>query len=454
MKIKCEFCGSMMNDTESACPNCGAPNASVRRSSGDQPLTIAELKQWYERKGLPPEEVTRFFIGRDVREPKAFGIYLDEKTGNYIVYKNKASGERAVRYEGTDEAYAVNELFQRLKQEIVQQKMQGAKREGPKTPNASNASKASGESLKSIGAGVAGCLLSVVACVAGVVVLVIALGFFLMRNDPKGGYYTYENTNYYYSTRSYGDLNWFRYGADGWEGPLTLEQVPDTLETKKQGKPYYDQGQWDGTLACTDFSASVYGQDLKADMAVAAGYYRSGTLYYHLEGKYNEGWYRWGKQWSQADYSQLPGELQHPSLAKDRYLSETYTASMGAEDFLESLTYQDSQSSQTASKGYYRVGDRTYYHQGYYYDEDWYLYDDDTWSPVTQDILPEELRHPSQMEDFYYTSTWDPGTQTSDFADSEFYEQESSTDSDSGSDLQWDSGDSWDSGDTDWDSDW
>ena len=120
MKVKCDFCGTMMNDTESVCPSCGAPNASVRRSSGDQPLTIEELKKWYESKGLPPENVTRFFIGKNVKEPKAFGIYFEEASGNYIVYKNKASGERAVRYRGTDQAYAVNELFQRLKQEITQ----------------------------------------------------------------------------------------------------------------------------------------------------------------------------------------------------------------------------------------------------------------------------------------------------------------------------------------------
>ena len=129
VKIRCEYCGSMMNDTEEACPSCGAPNRNVRRSSGDQPLTIAELKRWDESKGLPPENVTRFFIGKDVREPRAFGVYFDENTGNFVVYKNKDSGARAVRYEGTDEAYAVNELFQRLKQEITQQKMLNAKRQ-------------------------------------------------------------------------------------------------------------------------------------------------------------------------------------------------------------------------------------------------------------------------------------------------------------------------------------
>ena len=54
----------------------------------------------------------RFFIGEDQREPKAYGIYRD---GNdFIVYKNKADGQRAIRYQGPDEAHAVRELFLKL----------------------------------------------------------------------------------------------------------------------------------------------------------------------------------------------------------------------------------------------------------------------------------------------------------------------------------------------------
>lgn len=122
MKITCSYCKSKFNDTLESCPYCGAENEGVVRTAGGQPITIEQLREWYSSKGLPPYEVTRFFIGENYTKPKAFGIYKDEKTGNFVVYKNKASGERAVRYEGTDEAYAVNELFQRLKQEIIEQK--------------------------------------------------------------------------------------------------------------------------------------------------------------------------------------------------------------------------------------------------------------------------------------------------------------------------------------------
>lgn len=89
--------------------------------NNQEPKTIRELQQWYTDNNLPPESVTRFFIGKNIQEPRAFGIY-ESKPGYFIVYKNKASGERKVRYEGTDEAYAVQELLNRLKEEILHQK--------------------------------------------------------------------------------------------------------------------------------------------------------------------------------------------------------------------------------------------------------------------------------------------------------------------------------------------
>lgn len=67
----------------------------------NQPKTIEELRQWYIDKNLPPEDVTRFFIGKNILEPKAFGIYENE-FHEFVVYKNKADGERAIRYQGPD----------------------------------------------------------------------------------------------------------------------------------------------------------------------------------------------------------------------------------------------------------------------------------------------------------------------------------------------------------------
>ena len=95
MKVQCDFCGNTYEDYLPKCPSCGAPNPS--HHEGDkQPRTIEELKKWYEDRQLPPPETTRFFIGVDYKEPRAFGIYKDGSTGEFVVYKNKAGGSRAI----------------------------------------------------------------------------------------------------------------------------------------------------------------------------------------------------------------------------------------------------------------------------------------------------------------------------------------------------------------------
>ena len=115
----CDYCGAQYDDSLDVCPHCGGPNEYVRRGEG-VPKTIEELKAWYQAHNLPPEEVTRFFIGKNVKERRAFGIYQDGK--DFVVYKNKDNGERAVRYRGGDESYAVNELYMKLKEEVNRQK--------------------------------------------------------------------------------------------------------------------------------------------------------------------------------------------------------------------------------------------------------------------------------------------------------------------------------------------
>ena len=121
MKVQCEYCNSWIDDTDEKCPNCGGVNKAYKRATDQTPKTIEELKQWYVNHHLPPEETTRLFIGRNYQQPRAFGIYQNEK-GEFIVYKNKDNGQRAIRYQGTDEAYAVNELYMKLKEEILNQK--------------------------------------------------------------------------------------------------------------------------------------------------------------------------------------------------------------------------------------------------------------------------------------------------------------------------------------------
>lgn len=120
MKVKCEYCGAMIDDQLEHCPNCGAPNKNIRRTVDHTPKTIEELQQWYKDRNLPPYETTRFFIGENYTGKRAFGIYRDGD--EVIVYKNKDDGTRTIRYQGTDEAYGVNELYLKLKSEILNQK--------------------------------------------------------------------------------------------------------------------------------------------------------------------------------------------------------------------------------------------------------------------------------------------------------------------------------------------
>ena len=63
MEIKCEYCGSIIKETDEKCPYCGATNQAVKRTADHTPKTIEELQQWYQARNLPPYEVTRFFIG-------------------------------------------------------------------------------------------------------------------------------------------------------------------------------------------------------------------------------------------------------------------------------------------------------------------------------------------------------------------------------------------------------
>lgn len=447
MKIKCEFCGNMINDTLSQCPHCGAPNPNVRRSSPDQPTTIAELKQWYADRGLPPAEVTRFFIGINYKKPRAFGIYQDEETGNFIVYKNKDTGQRAIRYEGTDEAYAVNELLQRLKQEILQQKSSQKSKNSQKLA----AAKPKNSALKLLrdillwGSGI---------CGIGFLAIVL-IGTIAVLTSPKVGYYEYQGTNYYYSLQSIDDRSWSVCVKGEWSAPVSADQLPEVFAERGTCKPYFIQENWTDSLPCPNFSDSLAAKDLAVGNFTDKGYYRrQSTEYYHLDWRYDSGWYVYSRDWQPVAYQQLPEEMQHNSLVHNFAIGEKYDRSkISAYDFKDTIFYQDSIADSSIQKGYYQLGDITYYHLASDFSEGWYSYQDDEWSSV--EYLPEEFNHPSTIEDFYFTPEWDSRTQFTDFTDTALYASDKDNwSSSSNSSYDWDSNDSWDSGGSDWGSDW
>ena len=112
---KCEYCGSTVRSDQQQCPNCGATNPLYVVDTPRtifRPKTIEELQEYCAERGMPLLRM-RFFIGQDYKRPKAFGIFKDAD-GKVTVYKNKANGERAIRYSGYDEETAVQELFAKL----------------------------------------------------------------------------------------------------------------------------------------------------------------------------------------------------------------------------------------------------------------------------------------------------------------------------------------------------
>ena len=114
---RCQYCDSTISSSEPRCPNCGAQNPNYVAETSPTvflPQTLEELKTYCAQHGMPLLRM-RFFIGEDYREPRAFGIYRDGD--DFVVYKNKSDGSRAVRYRGPDEAHAVGEIFSKLLEE-------------------------------------------------------------------------------------------------------------------------------------------------------------------------------------------------------------------------------------------------------------------------------------------------------------------------------------------------
>lgn len=235
MKIPCEYCGQMIPETEQTCPHCGGANRNVKRAAYGVPTTIEELRTYCQQHNLPLTDM-RVFLGEDYRGAKAFGIYRDQATGNFIVYKNKADGTRAVRYDGNDEAYAVNELYLKIKERVAEQKRHlPLKRQ----MNQENSSK---RFVKSIFTQVIG---YIIVCIIIFVFLLVG-GF---SAGPSSGYYAYGDNYYYYDSSSWYEWNiydeeWSRTQADA--------------ELAENADDYYQSKNWKAGYEAGDFTESSW----------------------------------------------------------------------------------------------------------------------------------------------------------------------------------------------------
>ena len=193
-----------------------------------KPQTIDELKRFCAEKGMPLERM-RFFIGEDYRGARAFGIY-EAEDGDFVVYKNKANGERAVRYKGPNEAYAVNELYEKLKAETEQRR--GSTRSA--TLDFAARKKKYRRELT---------------VVLGVAAAIIIGGAVRDALKPDRGYYRYEGQSYYY----YDD--WYAY--DVAKTVWYLVEDADAGLTEHY-EDYYVSEWYDDSYGVSDFEDSPY----------------------------------------------------------------------------------------------------------------------------------------------------------------------------------------------------
>ncbi len=238
MKIKCDYCGNTYEDTQEKCPSCGAPNPSHQNCG--EPKTIEELKQWYKARNLPAPEVTRFFIGQNYKGAKAFGIYKDEN-GEFVVYKNKGDGSRAVRYKGKDEEYAVSELYQRLKDEIVHQKANNGDFSGNRSSKGTGSNKGKDwGTLLFRGFIVVWIILAVAGFVSNTI------------NGRHNGYYSYNDDIYYVY-----DGNWYYYDDySSWNQVSKYDAIPQEIASNYDD--YYISKQWNSSISATNWNDTSY----------------------------------------------------------------------------------------------------------------------------------------------------------------------------------------------------
>ncbi len=218
MQVKCDYCGSYIEEQLETCPNCGAPNEHIKRAATGVPRTIEELKAFCAEKNLPLDKF-HFHIGEDYKGPQAFGIYYDEENKEYVVYKNKSDGSRAIRYHGHDEGYAVNEIYQKLKEQIGDYK-------------AYRASKGAIHSGKSKPKGKDTLIQVLVWAFIIVVTLILLISGSTGDSGKTGSYYNYNGSSYYYDSGS-----WYTYDSNTGNYSETYD-VPEELENNRDD--YYD----------------------------------------------------------------------------------------------------------------------------------------------------------------------------------------------------------------------
>ena len=192
--------------------------------------SIQDILDIAEKHSIPLERM-RFFIGVNCQEEKCFGIYYDNYTEKYIVYKNKNNGERVIRYQGVNEAEAAQIIMDKIVEETnIREKDKDWWEHQQNLATSSDYVKEYNKEIKNrnkqsidfstIMNGAA--TTSIILCIIAFVVLLLAslprftyqLYKDYQQSSPRTGYYLDDN-NYYYFNKGvwyfWNDFEWKKY---------------------------------------------------------------------------------------------------------------------------------------------------------------------------------------------------------------------------------------------------
>ena len=395
---ECPFCHGTVRSDEKTCPNCGAENPNYVEDTPRRifhPKTIEELKEYCAERGMPLLRM-RFFIGEDYKEPRAFGIYRDGD--RFVVYKNKDNGNRAVRYDGPDEAHAVNELFQKLLDECHNRGIYPDREPGTAGRGTVQKQRSIGGKIVDIIGGFwtfliwpfrvwykilnrkqsdkEGCLTAGLINIGGLIVamLLTNMQFMLLaglllsgirtvKSHVGDGYYRFSDQEIYYKN---GDITYFLNEPNDWWVPSST--MPSyTRKIAFLGKKYSD----DYGFNAFDKTRAGYPD---------YGYYRLQDGVYYF---YGSAWFRFDEaEAAWQEQCQLP---QCPVGFKGdgAYLGHDHDPAWGVPD-VDADFYIATLKDGHSRDGYYRFGDDLYYYYGYNYDraENWYACGENGWQNV------------------------------------------------------------------------
>ena len=251
---KCEYCDATISSEDQNCPYCGAPNPNYIENTPRTvflPKTIDELKEYCAERGMPLLRM-RFFIGEDYRQPRAFGIYRDGD--NFVVYKNKSDGSRAIRYNGPDEEFAVGEIFTKLLEECHNR---GIYPDG-KPSEAEQRAKVK-QSNKSI-------IRTVLLILAAMVGFSAITGIFNRCTHRKDGYYNFND-----------GLMWYHYGTSWYytDGDTSVGSWYEGDVPTSDYDDYYQGDSFDSDWGVSDFRNSTMWDSIQSDNSSSSSDYDS-----------------------------------------------------------------------------------------------------------------------------------------------------------------------------------